>query len=118
MCSEGSIKEMGLLQKIIDKMFFCMGRNSRIGLFLSIEVTITVIGLVSLLSTVVMLIKIGFPLQAVILLLLSVRIGMRRNEKHLFKMLNIFSTLVLQFSSYKPREPRCSELRRDQKNGQ
>ena len=68
LCSEGSIKEMGLLQKIIDKIFFCMGRNSRIGLFLSIEVTITVIGLVSLLSTVIVLIKIG---QAVILLLLK-----------------------------------------------
>ena len=65
---------MGLLQKIVDKIFFCMGRNSRIGVFLSIEVAIHVIGLGSLMSTIMMLIKIGFPLQAVILLLLSVRI--------------------------------------------
>ena len=72
--SYGYIKEMGLLQKIVDKMLFCMGRNSRIGVFLSIEVAIHVIGLGSLMSTIMMLIKIGFPLQAVILLLLSVRI--------------------------------------------
>ena len=72
--SHGSIKEMGLLQKIVDKIFFCMGRNSRIGVFLSIEVAIHVIGLGSLMSTIMMLIKIGFPLQGVILTLLSVRI--------------------------------------------
>ena len=69
---------MGLLQKIVDKIFFCMGRNSRIGVFFSIELTIHVIGLVSLMSTIMMLIKIGFPLQAVILLLLSVRIMNQR----------------------------------------
>ena len=72
--SHGSIKDMGLQHKIIDKMLFCMGRNSRIGVFLSIEVTTEVLGLVSLVSTIMLLIKIGFPLQAVILLLLSVRI--------------------------------------------
>ena len=66
---------MGTLHKIIDKIFFCMDRNSRIGLFLSIEVTITVIGLVSLVSNIMLLIKIGFPLHGVILLLLSVRLG-------------------------------------------
>ena len=66
---------MGTLHKIIDKIFFCMDRNSRIGLFLSIEVTITLIGLVSLVSNIMLLIKIGFPLHGVILLLLSVRIG-------------------------------------------
>ena len=72
--SYGYIKEMGLLQKIVDKMLFCMGRNSRIGVFLSIAVTAEVAALGSLMSTIMMLIKIGFPLQAVILLLLSVRI--------------------------------------------
>ena len=66
---------MGTLHKIIDKIFFCMDRNSRIGLFLSIEVTITLTGLVSLVSNIVLLIKIGFPLHGVILLLLSVRLG-------------------------------------------
>ena len=66
---------MGTLHKIIDKIFFCMDRNSRIGLFLSIEVTITLIGLVSLVSNIMLLIKIGFPLHGVILLLLSVRLG-------------------------------------------
>ena len=72
--SIGSIKEMGLLQKIVDKMLFCMGKNSKIGVFLSIAVTAEVAALGSLMSTIMMLIKIGFPLQAVILLLLSVRI--------------------------------------------
>ena len=66
---------MGTLHKIIDKIFFCMDRNSRIGIFLSIEVTTEVFGLVSLVSNIMLLIKIGFPLQGVILLLLSVRIG-------------------------------------------
>ena len=69
---------MGLLQKIIDKVFFCMGRNSRIGLFLSIGVVIEFIGLVSLALTILMLIMTGFPLQAVILTLLTVRIETRR----------------------------------------
>merc|ERR1712062_497750 len=69
--SHGSIKDMGLQRKIIDKMFFCMDRNSRIGLFFSTGVVIEVLGLVSLVSTIMLLIKIGFPLQAVILLLLS-----------------------------------------------
>ena len=66
---------MGFQHKIIDKIFFCMNRNSRIGLFFSIEAALQVTGLVSLVSTVMLLIKIGFPLQAVMLLLLSVRIG-------------------------------------------
>ena len=75
--SHGSIKDMGLQHKIIDKMFFCMDRNSRIGLFFSTGVVIEVLGLVSLVSTIMLLIKIGFPLQAVILLLLSVRVEIR-----------------------------------------
>ena len=65
---------MGLLQKIVDKIFFCMSRNSRIGIFLSIELIAEVLGLGSLVSTIMLLIKIGFPLQGVILFLLSVRI--------------------------------------------
>ena len=109
---------MGLLQKIVDKTFFCMARNSRIGVFLSIAVTAEVAALVSLMSTIMLLIKIGFPLQAVMLLLLSVRIGIRRKKKYLFKILNLFSTLVSQSSSYKPGEPRSSGLRLDPKNGQ
>ena len=76
--SYGYIKEMGLLQKIVDKMLFCMGRNSRIGVFLSIAVTAEVAALGSLMSTIMMLIKIGFPLQAVILLLLGVRLMNQR----------------------------------------
>ena len=74
---------MGLQYKIIDKMFFCMSRNSRIGAFFSIEGALQVIGLVSLALTVTLLIKIGFPLQAVLLLLLSVRIGIRMIEDYL-----------------------------------
>ena len=115
--SHGSIKHMGLQHKIIDKIFFCMGRNSRIGVFLSIAVTTEVLGLVSLVSTIMLLIKIGFPLQGVILLLLSVRIAIRRSEKYLSKIFNLFSILVSQSSSYKPKEPRSSEPRLDQKNG-
>ena len=72
--SYGYIKDMGLLQKIVDKIFFCMSRNSRIGIFLSIELIAEVLGLGSLVSTIMLLIKIGFPLQGVILFLLSVRI--------------------------------------------
>ena len=69
---------MGLLHEIIDKMFFCIDRNSRIGIFLSIEVSTEVIRLVLLFSTVMFLIKTGFPFQGLILLLLSVRIGISR----------------------------------------
>ena len=65
---------MGLKHKILDKILFFMNRKARIGVFLSIEVITEVVGLVSLASTVMLLIKIGFPLQGVILLLLSVRI--------------------------------------------
>ena len=72
--SYGSIKDMGLLQKIIDKIFFCMSRNSRIGLFLSIGVVTELIGLLSLILTIMLLLLTGFPLHAVLLLLLSVRI--------------------------------------------
>ena len=111
----GSIKEMGLQHKIIDKIFFCMSRKSRIGLFFSIEMIMQVFGLVSLVSTIMLLIKIGFPLQAVILLLLSVRIGIRGNEK--FLIINLLSMLVSQSSSYKPGDPRFSELRLDLKSG-
>ena len=64
---------MGLKHKTIDKILFFMERNSRIGVFLSIEVITEVLGLVSLVSTIMLLIKIGFSLQGVILLLLSVR---------------------------------------------
>ena len=73
---------MGLKHKILDKLLFFMERNSRNGVFLSIEVITEVVGLVSLVSTIMLLIKIGFSLQGVILLLLSVRIW---NEKYLFK---------------------------------
>ena len=73
---------MGLKHKTIDKILFFMERNSRIGVFLSIEVITEVLGLVSLVSTIMLLIKIGFSLQGFILLLLSVRIW---NEKYLFK---------------------------------
>ena len=73
---------MGLKHKTIDKILFFMERNSRIGVFLSIEVITEVLGLVSVVSTIMLLIKIGFSLQGVILLLLSVRIW---NEKYLFK---------------------------------
>ena len=72
--SHGSIKDLGLLQKIIDKIFFCTDRNSRIGIYFSVEVTTEVLGLVVLVSTIMLLIKIGFALQGVILLLLNVRI--------------------------------------------
>ena len=64
---------MGLKHKILDKLLFFMERNSRIGVFLSIEVITEVVGLVSLVSTIMLLIKIGFSLHGVILLLLSVR---------------------------------------------
>ena len=64
---------MGLKHKIIDKIFFFMERNSRTGVFLSLEVITEVVGLVSLVSTIMLLIKIGFSLHGVILLLLSVR---------------------------------------------
>ena len=70
--SYGYIKEMGLLQKIVDKMLFCMGRNSRIGVFLSITVTAEVIAILSLVSTIMLLFWAGFHLQAGILLLMSV----------------------------------------------
>ena len=69
---------MGLKQKIINRICFFMKRNSRIGVFLSIEVMTELIGLVTQVSAIVMLIKIGFPLQAVILLLLSVSIAIIR----------------------------------------
>ena len=72
---------MGTKHKILDKILFCMKRNSRIGVVLSIGVFTQVFGLVSLASTVMLLIKIGFPLQGVLLLLLSVRID--RNETYL-----------------------------------
>ena len=101
--------------KIIDKIFFCMKRNSRIGLFLSVGVTTEVAALMSLLSTISLLIWTGFSTQAVLLLLLSVRIGII--EKYLFMTLNQFSTLVSRSSSFKWGEPRSSELRLDQKNG-
>ena len=78
MKSSGFIKDMGLKQKIINGICFFMKRNSRIGVFLTIEVMTELIGLVTLVSAIVMLIKIGFPLQAVILLLLSVSIGIIR----------------------------------------
>ena len=70
--SYGYIKEMGLLQKIVDKMLFCMGRNSRIGVFLSIAVTAEVVAILSLVSTIMLLFWAGFHLQAGILLLMSV----------------------------------------------
>ena len=111
----GSIKDMGLMMKIIDKIFFCMKRNSRIGLFLSVGVTAEVAALMSLLSTISLLIWTGFSTQAVLLLLLSVRIGII--EKYLFMRLNQFSTLVSRSSFFKWGEPRSSELRLDQKNG-
>ena len=79
--SQGSIKEMGTQHKILDKILFCMKRHSRIGVVLSIGVFTQVFGLVSIASTVMLLIKIGFPLQGVLLLLLSVRID--RNETYL-----------------------------------
>ena len=65
---------MGLQHKILDKILFCMERNSRIGVFLSIGVFSQAFGLMTLASTVMLLIKIGFPLQGVLLLLLNVRI--------------------------------------------
>ena len=62
---------------MIDKMcsFMGMGKKNRIGVFLAIEVITEVLSVVSLISTIVLLIKIGFALQGVNLLLLSVRIG-------------------------------------------
>ena len=82
--SFGSIKDMGLKQKIINGICFFMKRNSRIGVFLTIEVITELIGLVTLVSAIVMLIKIGFPLQAVILLLLSVSIATKRKMRIFF----------------------------------
>ena len=76
--SLGSIKDMGIKQKIIERICFFMKRNSRLGVFLSLELITELIGLVTLVSAIVMLIKIGFPLQAVILLLLSVSIAIIR----------------------------------------
>ena len=52
-----------------------MKKKSRIGVFLSLEVMTELIGLVTLVSAIMLLIKIGFPLQAVILLLLNVSLG-------------------------------------------
>ena len=87
------------MQTLVDKIFFCMKRNSRIGVFLSIGVTTEVVALVSLLSTISLLIWTGFSTQAVLLLLLSVSIGII--EKYLFIILNLFSTLVSQSSFFK-----------------
>ena len=116
--SLGSIKDMGLKQKIIERICFFMKRNSRLGVFLSLELITELIGVVTLVSAIVMLIKIGFPLQAVILLLLSVSFTTKRGMKFfLFLIKNLFSTLVSQSSSCKPREPRSSELRVDPENG-
>ena len=66
--------DMGLLQKIVDNIFFCMTRNTRIGVFLLIAVMAEVVALVPLMSTIILLINMGFPLQAVSLLVLNVRI--------------------------------------------
>ena len=87
------------MQKMIDKMFFCMNRNSRIGVFLSIAATAEVAALGALLSTISMLIWTGFSTQAVLLLLLSVSMGII--EKYLLILINQFSTLVSRSSSFK-----------------
>ena len=83
------------MMKIIDKIFFCMKRNSRIGLFLSVGVTTEVAALMSLLSTISLLIWTGFSTQAILLLLLSVRIGF--TEKYLFILLNQYIGVAIFF---------------------
>ena len=92
--SFGSIKDMGLKQKIINGICFFMKRNSRIGVFLTIEVLTELIGLVTLVSAIVMLIKIGFPLQAVILLLLNVSIDTNENSIFDLKSIQYFGVTV------------------------
>ena len=82
--SHGSIKNMGFKHKMIDKIFFFLHRDSRIGVFLALEVITEVLAVASLISTIILLIKIGFSLKGVILLLFPVRIGINRNEKYLF----------------------------------
>ena len=70
--SHGSIKDMGLQHKIIDKMFFCMKPNSRLGVFFLISVFIETMDILSSTFNIWLMMKTGFAVEGSLFLLLKV----------------------------------------------
>ena len=68
----GKIKDLGFQQKTIDKLLFCMKEDSRLGVFFLVTTIQEIVGLVSEASTIVMMIKTGFYVEGLLLLLLKV----------------------------------------------
>ena len=68
----GKIKNLGLLQKTIHKMLFCMKEDSRLGVFFLVTTTQEMVGVLSEASTIFMMIKTGFSVEGLLLLLLKV----------------------------------------------
>ena len=78
----GKIKNLGLLQKTIHKMLFCMKEDSRLGVFFLVTTTQEIVGVLSEASTIFMMIKTGFSVEGLLLLLLKVVLNCMSLSSH------------------------------------
>ena len=78
----GKIKNLGLLQKTIHKMLFCMKEDSRLGVFFLVTSTQEIVGVLSEASTIVLMIKTGFSIEGLLLLLLKVVLNCMSLSSH------------------------------------
>ena len=63
----GSIKELGFVQKVIDKTLFCMKPRARLGVFFLVTILQEIVGLITETSTIWLMIKTGSAVEAYLL---------------------------------------------------
>ena len=103
----GKIKNLGLLQKTIHKMLFCMKEDSRLGVFFLVTTTQEMVGVLSEASTIFMMIKTGFSVEGLLLLLLKVVL----NCVFLFFFINLNLPIVPWGDGLPSTDPRTEVIR-------
>ena len=67
----GEIEDLGFLYKIVNWIFFCLDSDTRLGVFLLVSAMMEMVGLLSETSNIWLMMKTGFAVQAVLLLLVK-----------------------------------------------
>ena len=67
----GKIEDLGFLYKIVNWIFFCLDSDTRLGVFLLVSAMMEMVGLLSETSNIWLMMKTGFAVQAVLLLLVK-----------------------------------------------
>ena len=67
----GSIKTLGMVEKVISKTFFCMEPRTRLEVFFLLEIIQEMAGMISMFSTIWLMMRTGFAVEGSVLFLVQ-----------------------------------------------